>query len=384
MQKTRKRLAFTLIELLVVIAIIAILIALLLPAVQQAREAARRTQCKNHLKQFGIAIHNYHDVYEMVPMAGSPHVIRYPAGDAGNLGPRRQSGYVGLLPYMDQGPLFNEIQRAYDSRSFINAGNGNTENWAPRPWDNFKPFRTNVAGFECPSDTRSTWGGTLGKGQYAFSVGDGNWDSNPDWAGNSGRGLRGFFGSVQANGLGGVKTFSSCRDGLSNTIAMAEKVQAVDRSRLIADGGTGTNFGGQMRDNPFSVFSHANYLRLTREYSSVGNWSGNRWADGAPAFTGCTTILGPNKGSFAQGGWDGEDGIYEPSSRHTGGVQVLMGDGAVRFINDNIDTGNTTCPTPDTSRTNLLCPGQVRFGPSPYGVWGALGSAAGKDVTGTF
>src|SRR5690242_21124887 len=95
---SRQRSGFTLIELLVVIAIIAILISLLLPAVQQAREAARRTQCKNNLKQLGLAVFNYHDTFNVFPMS---------ALLSGGPGGQRQSAFVQILPYMDQAPLWN-------------------------------------------------------------------------------------------------------------------------------------------------------------------------------------------------------------------------------------------------------------------------------------
>src|SRR5579859_7854071 len=95
-----KRKGFTLIELLVVIAIIAVLVALLLPAVQQAREAARRSQCKNNLKQFGLALHNYHDAYKMFP----------PGGDAQSWGNSNWLNWQAkILPFIDQGPLYNQI-----------------------------------------------------------------------------------------------------------------------------------------------------------------------------------------------------------------------------------------------------------------------------------
>src|SRR5665213_2567978 len=97
---SRKRHGFTLIELLVVIAIIAVLIALLLPAVQQARESARRTQCKNNLKQLGLALHGYHDVFQIFPAAAlgrcTPHIVN-------------MTGFTSLLPYLDQSPLYNAL-----------------------------------------------------------------------------------------------------------------------------------------------------------------------------------------------------------------------------------------------------------------------------------
>ena len=103
---TRRRIGFTLIELLVVIAIIAILIALLLPAVQQAREAARRTQCKNNLKQIGLALHNYHDVYNMLPAGAYWNVPLDTNCPAANH--QKGSIMIRLLPYIDQAPLFNQ------------------------------------------------------------------------------------------------------------------------------------------------------------------------------------------------------------------------------------------------------------------------------------
>jgi hypothetical protein len=135
-----------------------------------------------------------------------------------------------------------------------------------------------------------------------------------------------------------------------------------------------------MRDNPSSVLSNVVNDAYTAD---PGHWAGGRWPDGAPAFTGHTTILGPNKGSFTQGGWDGEDGIYEPSSHHVGGVLCLLGDGSVTFISENIDTGDLTCPVPDTDRTIPANCGS-RFGPSPYGIWGALGSVDGHETVGEF
>ncbi|MDA1251618.1 MAG: DUF1559 domain-containing protein [Planctomycetota bacterium] len=337
--------AFTLIELLVVIAIIAILVALLLPAVQQAREAARRAQCKNNLKQLGLALHNYEEVHKMLP----PGQTRTGGRDFY----RRVSGFVHILPYMDQAPMFDEIDRTQFARV---------------PWDQgYAPWTTNLDGLACPSDSRTSAMGRIGKTNYMFSRGDTSWDHN-QWAGNGGRGLRGLF-----TGQGYCITFAQCSDGLSSTIMMSERIQGKSGGTRVLDGVTGRSAGGaRVRNNPARCLTER-INATTKVVTSAASWGGGRWADGAPAFTGCTTVLGPNAGSFIQGGWDGEDGIFEPTSHHTGGVHCLMGDGAVHFISENIDTGNTAARVPTNEST-----------PSPYGVWGRLGSRAGNEVVGPF
>ncbi len=343
-----QRLAFTLIELLVVIAIIAILIALLLPAVQQAREAARRTQCKNNLKQLGIALHNYHDVNSKLPFGeGFPN---------GGYGGRRHSGFVPLLPYIEQGNLHDMAA---------------AENFTREPWSTGGGgyFATEIPGFLCPSDTPADGG--IGKTNYMFSRGDSAWDHN-EWAGNGGRGLRGMF-----SGQMKCKAFRDITDGLTNTIAMSERVQAKQGNKIL-DGGVVRGIGSTFRDSdPSQCLAQAAGGIYTN--TNLGRWAGHRWPDGAPAFTGCTTVLGPNRASCTQNTWDGEDGIYEPTSQHAGGIQALMGDGSVRFISETIDTGDPTCAPPDAPGTaSGGCP--PRFGESPYGVWGALGSVRGGDI----
>ncbi|MBA3313550.1 MAG: DUF1559 domain-containing protein [Planctomycetaceae bacterium] len=362
-----RRRGFTLIELLVVIAIIAVLIALLLPAVQQAREAARRTQCKNSLKQLGLAMHNYHDTFLSLPfgeMLSDPTFAPHP--NIGN-GGQRHSGFVPMLPYFEQGPLFQQISAVSFSRV---------------PWDGgFAPFTAKIPMLLCPSDADTSVGGNIGKTNYMFSRGDSAWDHN-QWSGNGGRGFRGMFCGVgdnwQDNSQGRCKAFGDITDGLSNSIAMSERIKAKGNSNKVKDGGTAIRVGATMREtNPSLCLAQISNGLYTGE---ARHWVGTRWPDGAPAFTGHTTVLGPNKGSCTQNDWDGEDGIYEPSSHHTGGVQVLMGDGAVRFVSDNINTGNTTCGVPDGN--GPFCTG--KGGPSPYGVWGALGSVSGGDITGDF
>ncbi|MCA8996247.1 MAG: DUF1559 domain-containing protein [Planctomycetaceae bacterium] len=359
-----RRTAFTLIELLVVIAIIAILIALLLPAVQQAREAARRTECKNKLKQLGLAIHNYHDTFKCIPMASGAHN----AGWNGS-GGRRQSGFVGMLPYIDQGPLYNMIQTG-GTNAAVN-GSTNYQGNAFVPWDNnHKAVRQQIPLLLCPSDGDTTDENPRAKTNYRLSRGDTAWDHNPNWNGNGGRGLRGFFVGGNTN-TGGVRRFRDVTDGLSNSVAMGERIKAKAGSNSIRTGAiTKAVPQSQYRGNASLCLATVDGDGVYN--SAVYRRNGNRWMDGAPIFTGMTTILGPNAPSCMDSrGSDWYDGIFEPTSHHTGGAQVLLGDGAVRFISENIDTGNTTQGSP----TN---------GPSPYGVWGSLGSIAGGDTVGDF
>lgn len=350
---------FTLIELLVVIAIIAILIALLLPAVQQAREAARRTECKNKLKQLGIAIHGYHEVHGCMPM-----------GSGSNAGPggRRQSGFVGLLPFIDQAPLFNLIAAGGTAAAVDGTTNYNSFDFVP--WDNnHKAVRTKIPMLLCPSDGDTTEENPREKCNYAFSRGDTAWDTNAAWNGNGGRGLRGFF--VGGTGNSGVRRIRDVTDGLSNTIAMGERIKAKPGGNSIRTGAIATNIS-QAQYRVDASLCLTNYNNTTDEYTgSTARWGGLRWMDGAMSFTGMTTILGPNKPSCSEGG-DQQDGVQDPTSQHTGGAQVLMGDGAVRFISENIDAGNPASPSPS---------GSTR---SPFGVWGALGSVSGGETVGEF
>lgn len=361
MRNLRKR-GFTLIELLVVIAIIAILVALLLPAVQQAREAARRTQCKNNLKQLGLAIHNYHDVFNTAPMGCTPAGL----GVSGNNTVRRFSGHLGLLPYVEQANLYQQ--------TFTYVA---TPGVAGVPWNTAVPCVTaKLPYLLCPSDSESTIDAAIAKTNYMFCRGDNGWDQNPEWAGNGGRGIRGFFKSIRNDGQGGApRNFRDVTDGLSNTIAMGERITAKAGSTSIKQGATTTAVADGGRNNPATCRAS---VAAGGTYTNLGNGTGARLSgvrayDGSPPFTAVNTVIPPN-GASCKNGNDNQhdrDGLFTMSSQHTGGAQVLLCDGSVRFISDNIDSGNLAAAAPVG-------------GPSPYGIWGALGSVSGGEVTGEF
>lgn len=349
---------FTLIELLVVIAIIAILIALLLPAVQQAREAARRTQCRNNLKQMGLALHNYHDVHKSFParQGGSGRIAT-----GGHRA--RMSAFTSLLPFFDQENLWDQI-----------ASQG-------APWGGF--YKQNLPMLNCPSDTGSSPpnGSHRGTYSYAFCGGDNYLKSissateRTSDSANLPIPCRGIFGRMSTTKIRDIT------DGTSNTIAMSERqrpnarygkgMAAVDASADV------TTF---LPISCASFFDGRTYVPTAAMFTQDTS-PGYRWADGAAFFHGMTTILPPNSAicligdaAWQTGGGHYGPGIWTPTSEHTGGVAALMADGSARFISENIDSGNQS----------VVAPNGDAGGASPYGVWGALGTKAGGEVLGEF
>ncbi len=355
-----KRSGFTLIELLVVIAIIAILIALLLPAVQQAREAARRTQCRNNLKQLGLALHNYHDVFgSFVYRKGGTRGN----GDASRLDGNynRRSGIVSLLPYLDQAPFYNRLE----------AGDPSTTPPVPpggaAPWSGWSGYNMSIAAFKCPSDPVVIQ--PRGTVNYAFNMGDFITNNRDETRTN---------GLFACNATFGVRDVT---DGTSNTLAMSERCAAnfglAGKSNADYRESTLCNVT-TITTNPGSCVTQALAVSSNRRYTTVTNVKGRfsgLWSDGQAEIVGFTPILSPNSPSCISdnnGSSDGPSTVLSASSFHTGGVHALMADGAVRFISDNIDAGGLG------ANANTL------GGPSPHGVWGALGTRAGGEVTGDF
>jgi prepilin-type N-terminal cleavage/methylation domain-containing protein len=319
-----RRRAFTLIELLVVIAIIAILIALLLPAVQQAREAARRTQCKNNLKQIGLALHNYHDTYNTLPLGGAASIH----GGWGT------SWWVRILPGIDQAPLYSQINFSGVHPGWTCCGDAaGTANGAVMR-------QANIAAAICPSSPllakRDTGGGPTTITQYHGIMGatSGNGFTNP--AGSSAL-CCGCCGGQQATGLisgagslvvGRSIGFKDMTDGTSNVMVVGEASNfiwsadpAAGGSKTVAVNGahgimmgtpnltTVENSPGAMFERPFNLTT-VRYAPNAPAIDNNVNWPG----------------VGDNYGS------------NNPlSSAHTGGVQILLGDGSARFLSDNVD-----------------------------------------------
>jgi prepilin-type N-terminal cleavage/methylation domain-containing protein len=343
-----RKTAFTLVELLVVIAIIGVLVALLLPAVQAAREAARRSQCSNNLKQLGLAIHNHHDTFGYMPWREG----RFQTGYGG-----RKSGLINLLPYIEQKPLNDQIMAELTVGTTVYPATG------PQPWHgSYPPWKLDIPGFYCPSDISKPGGNGVKHTNYMFCSGD-SIDRHTNGPPNNGRGMFGRDHTAPPNRARG-RGFNDVTDGLSNTIAMSERRRA-DGSQPVT----------RTRHDAGSWFTTPNqclslFNRTTNTWATggnLGNWSGVRWPDGGMGFGGLTTNAPPNSVSCAWNAHDAQNGLYPPSSRHPGGVLALMGDGSVRFISETINTGN------------LNATGTGLTGPSPYGVFGAMGTRAGSE-----
>lgn len=341
MKSSPRQFGFTLVELLVVMAIIATLMALLLPAVQAAREASRRTACRNNLHQIGLAMHNYHDTHACFPPSSG-------GTDGSGTNGNALSGFVMLLPQLEKDVIWQRIRST--------------------PGQGGDPSTIAINGeidvYLCPTATVGDKVNGTGHRYYAFNLGDLQPDYpnpmppptcvHPGLAGV--RRTRGPFGFQHC-----VK-IKDISDGTGMTIAVSER------------------FG--------NVSSHSWHMSYTSSPATctTANWfpipppasgpalspSESLFAVGHPIWGAFTTAMPPNSRSC----YSGDDliaknhGIWiAASSRHTSGVNVLMCDGAARFVNENIFAGDQTAIAPASGEE------------SPYGVWGGIGTIAGREET---
>lgn len=287
--KTHKRPAgFTLIELLVVIAIIAVLIALLLPAVQQAREAARRSQCKNNLKQLGLAMHNYHDTFGTFPMG----VTGYQDSPTSN----RLCFFQALLPYVEQSTLYNQLNMNATSWS-------NTTAYTAFASSN-PIIQTKIGVFMCPSDPN---GGNVGqtpavRGFHAnyLPVQGNNVFTTP-----SVRGTNGIFYTISSTRIRDIT------DGTTNTAMMAEIINSPDDASVY-----------QRRGQIWESYDGNTLVSTLYPPNTTV-------ADVVP--TGCLSSL---RAPCTTSG----NPILSARSFHTGGAHITLADGSVKFVSDNIST----------------------------------------------
>lgn len=365
--RLRRRHGFTLIELLVVIAIIAVLIALLLPAVQQAREAARRTQCKNNLKQMGLALHNYHDVFQMFVYrkGGTDNGAGGCPTDRKLANCLRLSGHAAMLPFMEQGNLSDRI-RTGDPGAGISPG-------GPAAWLSWGTWNITLPYAICPSGGTSN---TARQTNYVFSVGDTVVNNLNRWD------VRGLFGRSYRNANGasfsGHSRIGDITDGTSNTIAMSEHLIANLSIRagnqVAVKDGYAMNQSG-LRNNPGMLLATVGQGGYYLASVQAKARHGLIW-DGQMERLGFTTITPPNGPAGAEGAdvnADNNHVVIPPTSNHTGGVNALFADGSVRFVSENINTGNLAAPSLTSTS-----------GPSPYGVWGALGTKNGGEASANF
>lgn len=329
------RSAMTLIELLVVIAIVGVLVALLFPAVQMARESVRRAQCANNLKQIGLALHAYHDTHRVLPFGCGADRDRV-TSSIGDADDRRYSAHSQLLPFLEQRPVHALIDfRVAPFHPYGNAAMGRPEVYADPETlvVNGAAAVIEIAVFLCPSDgnrLESPWG----PNNYRSCNGS-------TWSGRSGDGMFGQYSRI---------SFADIKDGLSQTAAFSERVKGSWTHDWFDPLGDLADLAGIWTEETFRSACAMLTPQNAGTYPQNAD-GGQTWLEGNMNWTRYNHLLPPNRVACKNGlTWDGV--AMPASSRHVRGVNVVFGDGAVRFVADNVDQA----------------------------VWAALGTIAGAET----
>jgi prepilin-type N-terminal cleavage/methylation domain-containing protein len=345
-----KRGGFTLVELLVVIAIIGILIALLLPAVQSARESARRTECVNKLKQFGLAMHNYVDAYRRFPpaqvkldrndlTAANPEYVTWQAAHGGSVLDPGLWGYnqfVYLMPYIEQEALGERIDTDFRQ----DRPNGNQ--WEQENYAAFRSFKPGM--FVCPSDAYKQ----PFSDQERMRVGTLNYRGNHGRYGKSDEANDGFFVFAlnvpfrlrKDNSKWGLPAHDIL-DGLSNTAAMSERALG-DQQPAVYNllGDAVANPGIPDADYNGANLASAERLRdgclATTSKVDVDSKGGQVWFNGEWAISLYNHVVPPNSKTVKRTSDNKAPGCHPATSYHRGGVNVLLGDGSTRFVRQGV------------------------------------------------
>ncbi|QEF99084.1 hypothetical protein Mal15_31440 [Stieleria maiorica] len=401
MNRHRYHNGFTLLELLVVVGVIGILVGLLLPAVQASREAARRMSCSNNFKQIALGVAQYHDAFGFLPPHGTGTFNN--ANDAAKTNQFRLSFLVSITPFLGQTPVWNTISGQWigpvpgsdalaaeddffdmsmDSMDGLGDVNHPYPKMGPSPsMGSYLPWAMEIGTYRCPSDP-GIGSPALGRTNYAACLGDaiegldqGLWryeDSKWSPSGQT---------QVLATGRGMfvprmVTSLDDVTDGLSTTIMMGEIATDLGDKDTRTVPSTGNGWAGGLLgdaqicrpqidpERPRFWDARGQVTLPARR----GQGRGYRWADAMPLMSGCNTTSPPNT-QLCFGGDSTTIGTLSVSSRHQGGGHVAMGDGSIHFITDSIECGELKGSVTLEGQGHLS-PGS----PSPFGLWGALGT----------
>jgi prepilin-type N-terminal cleavage/methylation domain-containing protein/prepilin-type processing-associated H-X9-DG protein len=367
---SRARAAFTLVELLVVIAIIGVLVGLLLPAVQTAREAARRSSCTNNMKQVALATQNFNDAKRALPATSGGSCCWVSGQNNNNAG--RRSAYVDLLPFMEEVTMFESIQ----------AGLGGRPRGGPYGYSSWSVWDTAPASLRCPSDKASVALNPAGfntvlclgdaTGRHGAGLG---LDTSASGRFHLARGLWAMAAYVSGTQVTGGVRYKECTDGLSKTLLLSERVRSplaldVRQNGLVSNGSVRTKDG-------IAIVDPNNCRTIGPEFMATGQaykiTSGVRWTDGAAENIGFTAHLPPNSASCTLDTSTNPQSArwmtLSANSEHPGGANAAFGDGAVKFVNDYVSVTTVNSGPVNTTAT-----------PSTYSLWGALGSKAGGET----